>query len=164
MSQILKKSPPVVYRNPFSGAGIAVLICIALTACAWPPAPPPRQDVPPSAPALRGGVLATFDVVGDQFKVWVTNPEAIQQILDLRDGKSEANIPNGRILRGQGEANHNAPYAWHLDPQEIEMAEMTIEVCDAEPSYVEANVAEFVDNVKRYCPWSAKLVSVQDLR
>lgn len=44
------------------------------------------------------------------------------------------------------------------------MASMTTEVRDAEPSYVEQNVDEFVDNVKRCCPWSAKLVSVQDYR
>lgn len=141
---------------------LVTLMGTLLSACALPPAPPPRSMPTPST--LRGGVLATFDVVGEQFKVWVTNPQTIQQILDLRDGKSEASIPNGRILRGAGEVNHNTPYSWHLDPQDIEMAEMTIEVCDAEPSYVEQNVGEFVDNVKRYCPWSAKLVSVQDYR
>jgi hypothetical protein len=133
---------------------------ILLAACALPPAPPPRA----TPPVLRGGILATFDVVGEDFKVWVTNPATIQQILDLQSGTSDANIPSGRILRGPGKAKHNAPYTWHLDPQDIDMAEMTIEVCDAEPSYVEQNVAEFVDNVKRYCPWSAKLIAVEDFR
>ena len=97
-------------------------------------------------------------------RVWVTNPQTLQQLLDLRDGKSSANIPNGRILRGPGQGDHNAPYSWHLDPEEIEMAEFTIEICDGRPSFVEANVGEFVDNVRRYCPWSARLVELQDFR
>lgn len=86
---------------------------------------------------LSGGIIATFDVVGEQFRVWVTNPETIQQIRDLEAGRSEANIPIGRILRGPGAGGHNAPWSWHLDPEDISMAEMTIEVCDARPSYVE---------------------------
>jgi hypothetical protein len=39
---------------------------------------------------------------------------------------------------------------------------VTTEVCDARPSYVEENVGEFVDNVGRYCPWSARLVELRN--
>ncbi|WP_443689868.1 BP74-related protein [Nostoc mirabile] len=92
------------------------------------------------------------------------NPNTIEQVKYLQAGKSNATIPNGRIYRGAGEGNHNAPYSWHLDPQEIVMAEAAIEVCDARPSYVEAHVDEFVDNVTRFCPWETKLVNVEDLR
>jgi hypothetical protein len=113
---------------------------------------------------LKDGILVTFDVVGEQFKVWITNPNTIEQVKDLQAGKSKATIPNGRIHRDSGECDHNAPYRWHLDPQEIVMAEVAIEVCDARPSYVEAHVDEFVDTVTRFCPWSTKLVSVEDLR
>jgi hypothetical protein len=42
------------------------------------------------------------------------------------------------------------------------MADFTTEVCDARPSYVEENVGEFVDNVGRYCPWSARLVELRN--
>jgi hypothetical protein len=128
----------------------------ALLAACQPRPEPPAQ--------LTGGVLFTFDVEGEEFNVWVTNPDTIQQLLDLQAGTSSANIPNGRILRGPGEADHNAPWSWHLDPQDIEMAEITIELCDGMPSYVEANLDEFVDTVQRYCPWAAELASLQDLR
>lgn len=117
-----------------------------------------------STPQLRGGALATFEVENERFKAWVTNPKTIQDLIDLKQGKSAASIPNGRMLKGSGDANHNAPYNWHLDPQDIQMAESTIEVCDGRPSYVQEHVDEFVDVVKRYCPWGAKLVEVQDLR
>jgi hypothetical protein len=119
----------------------------------------------PTEPSeLRGGVLATFDVTGERFRVFVTNPTTIQQLVALRDGTSGANIPNGRIHRGPGAANHNRPYGWHLDPEDIQMAEVTIEVCDGRPSFVQANIAEFVDNVRRYCPWNASLVELRDHR
>lgn len=129
---------------------------VALAGCA------PSATVTPNP--LAGGVLATFDVQGQCFRVWVTNPETIRQVLELQAGKSRATIPNGRILRGAGQANHNAPWSWHLDPQDLEMAEITIELCDGSLTFVEENLAEFVDNVGRYCPWGAELVGVEDYR
>ncbi len=111
---------------------------------------------------LKGGILATFEASGERFQAWVIDPKAMWDLSQLQRGESTANIPNGRILRGPGLAGHNAPYSWHLDPEDVSMADMTIEVCDAEPSYVEENVGEFVDNLGRYCPWDAKLVGLKN--
>jgi hypothetical protein len=111
---------------------------------------------------LRGGALATFEVGSERFRVWTINPQTIQDLHKLQYGTSTANIPNGRILYGSGRARHNAPYHWHLDPQDIAMAEYAIELCDARPSYVEENVDEFVGTVGRYCPWHARLVELRD--
>lgn len=132
----------------------------------WVPADP-RHTLPTAPPADAGpqdGLLATFDVSGELFRVWVTDPADVEQILALQDGASGANIPNGRILRGPGPGGYNLPWNWHLDPADIEMAEMTTEVCDGRPSYVQGHVDEFVDVVGRYCPWNAALVEVTDLR
>jgi hypothetical protein len=111
---------------------------------------------------LRRGALATFEVGGERFRAWTTNLQTIHDLHELQQGTSTANIPNGRILRGPGRASHNAPYHWHLDPHDIAMAEVAIELCDALPSYVEENVDEFVERVGRYCPWAAELVELQD--
>jgi hypothetical protein len=113
---------------------------------------------------LRGGALATFEVGGERFRAWTTNPQTIQDLNKLKQGTSTANIPNGRILYGSGRTRYNAPYHWHLDPQDIAMAERAIELCDARPSYVEENVDEFVGTVGRYCPWHARLVELRDYR
>ncbi|AHY46144.1 Hemolysin-type calcium-binding repeat (2 copies) [Rubrobacter radiotolerans] len=112
--------------------------------------------------ALSGGVLATFAVGKERFRVFTDREETVHDLYRLKRGESLANIPNGRILRGAGRANHNAPYGWHLDPRDIEMAEMTIELCDGEPSFVQKNTAEFVDNVGRYCSWGARLVELKN--
>jgi hypothetical protein len=113
---------------------------------------------------LRGGMLATFDVAGQRFKAWVTNKTAIDQVLAIQQGRTTATIPVARILRGPGQAAHNAPYHWHMDPDNIEFADAAIEVCDGTPSFVESHIDYFVDVVKTYCPWSAKLVALQDYR
>ena len=44
------------------------------------------------------------------------------------------------------------------------MAEVAIELYDGTPSFVEEEVDYFVETVERYCPWSARLVEVQDFR
>ena len=134
------------------------LLCAMLGACR-----PQATPIPTPSPLARG-ILATFDVVGEEFKVWVTNPETIEAILALQAGKSQATIPNGAIRRGAGQGDHNAPWSWHLDPDDIEMAEMTIELCDGAPSFVEDELDYFMDTVKRYCPWGARLIKVEDLR
>jgi hypothetical protein len=133
----------------------AVLACALFAACASPAGP---------SKELRGGVLATFRSVDQTFKVFVTKPDTISALFALQRGEATASIPNGRILRGSGAGAHNAPYSWHLDPADVEMADQTIEVCDGAPSYVEAHVAEYVDVVGRYCPWGARLVALQDFR
>jgi hypothetical protein len=120
------------------------------------------QKMKGNTDALTGGALATFEVEGERFRAWITNPQTIHDLHELQQGTSTANIPNGRILRGPGRARHNAPYHWHLDPQDIAMAEVAIEVCDGLPSYVEGNVDEFVERVGRYCLRAARLVELRD--
>ncbi|MFU8771007.1 MAG: hypothetical protein ACNA8H_01170 [Anaerolineales bacterium] len=132
---------------------VSILMFSFITACS-----------PDESNELQGGVLAEFEVVGDTFKVWVTNPDTIQQLYDLQDGVSQANIPNGRIHHGPGQADHNEPWSWHLDPQDIEMAEMTIELCDGALWFIEEEIDYFVETVQRFCPWEAGLVSLEDYR
>lgn len=135
--------------------GFGLIVVVSASAC----------NGSPTAPSdLRGGVLATFDVSGERLRVFVTAPATIEQLVAPRDGTSQASIPNGRILRGPGAGNHNRPYSWHLDPVDVQMAEVSIELCDGRPSYVEANITEFVERIGRYCPWGATLVDLRDLR
>jgi hypothetical protein len=62
------------------------------------------QEVKGGTGALRGGALATFEVEGERFRVWTTNPQTIHDLHELQQGTSTANIPNGRIQRGPGRA------------------------------------------------------------
>lgn len=112
--------------------------------------------------ALSGGVLVTFDVVGEKYSVFFRQPDAIRDVLAVYNGTSQAGIPSGRVIRGG--AFYNQPWSWHIDPDDIQMVEVTIELCDGRPSDLEADVDYWVNTVGRYCPWGATIVAVEDFR
>ena len=116
----------------------------------------------PTGPGLEGGVLATFDVNGERYSIFITNPQTIDQVIALSYGQSDAKIPSGRVVKGQ--VFYNKPWSWHIDSQDITMAEVTIELCDGIPSYVEAHLDDWIATVGYFCPWSTRLVSVKDYR
>ncbi len=116
----------------------------------------------PMAPELKGGILATFDVQGERYSIFITDSRAIAQVLDLSNGRSNARIPSGRLVKGR--ESYNAGWSWHIDSQDVQMAEITMELCDGRPSDVEKNVDYWVDTVGRFCPWTAVLVAVKDYR
>jgi|GEM_PF-2622925 len=113
---------------------------------------------------LRGGVVATFGVGNSEFRVFVTSPDTIEELFRLQRGESRANIPNGVLLTGPGAGMHNAPWSWHLDPEQTAMAEFTIEVCDGTPDFVEEDLEYWLNSVRQYCPWSAELKDIEDYR
>jgi hypothetical protein len=108
--------------------------------------------------ALTGCVqknpVATFQVVDETYKIELTTPELQQHARDLLARENVASIPNGVVVRD--DAGVNAPWSWHIDPATLEFADMTIEVCDGLPSYVEDEIV----TSDRYCPWSAEIVSI----
>jgi hypothetical protein len=133
------------------------IFALILAACGpVEPAPTPTPRV------LGGGVLATFEVINERFSVFVTNEQTIQQILDLQAGVGTETIPNGPVRRGPGEAEHNEPYTWHLDPQETVLTEFSDPVCDGPPTYIEERLEDFDGQI--YCPGNSRLVEVLDLR
>lgn len=93
-----------------------------------------------------------------QFVVVTNDSEVITKIRDeLNRPDSERHlIINGPIKYGNG--GHNLQWHWHFIPSQFNLADRTIEVCDATPAFVEENVEYFVGNVKRYCPWHARPV------
>jgi hypothetical protein len=113
-------------------------------------------------PTLYGGLLVTFDVVGEEYSIFITGEAAIEQVFAVQRGESEATIPSGRLITGS--VFYNEPWTWHIDPEDIHMAEVTIELCDGTPSQVEDNLDYWLETVERFCPWSAEIVEIQDLR
>ena len=113
-------------------------------------------------PALSGGILATFDVVGERYSIFITNSNTIEQVLAVQRGESNATIPSGRLVRGS--VFYNEPWSWHIDSEDIHMAEVTIELCDGTPSQVEDNLDYWLQTVERFCPWGATIVKIEDFR
>jgi hypothetical protein len=105
--------------------------------------------------------VATFTVqVGsEQFAVRVTDQTTFEH-LSARMHSGTTGVILGRVAAGHG--GFNGPWSWHLVPGTIQVADFAIELCDATPSYLEANPDEWIRTVKNYCPWGAKVVSVRE--
>lgn len=96
---------------------------------------------------------------GDLFLAWTKNNEVISQVEnELSKPLEERNMHiNGVISRLPAECNINLEWSWYFNPEDWMMADISIEVCDGNPQYVEENLAEFVDNVGRFCPWGSRV-------
>lgn len=98
--------------------------------------------------------VATFQVHDETFKIELATPELVEHAKELLAGDDVAAIPNGVVVRN--DPGPNAPWSWHIDPATLTFANVTIEVCDGLPSHVEDSVI----TSDQYCPWSAKIVSI----
>jgi len=134
-----------VLRHPLTNsrvAGLAVMAAAALLLLAG------------CAPAHRNPV-ATFEVAGvETYKIELDTPALVKHAEQLLKGEDVAAIPLGRVVRDS--PGVNKPWSWHIDPKTLEFAQITIEVCDGLPSYVEDGTVTSKD----YCPWSAKVIKI----
>jgi len=113
-------------------------------------------------PPLSDGILVTFDVVAEQYSIFITNNETIEEVFAVERAESQATIPNGLIV--EGTVFYNQPWSWHIDSEDIHMAEMTIELYDGLPSFVESELEYWLETVHRYAPWSATIKAIEDFR
>jgi hypothetical protein len=96
------------------------------------------------------------EVNGERFRVALETSAQIAKADSLMAAGTERNM-RGTLVRGNG--GFNMSYSWHLDPSTIEWPDLSMEICDGRPnSEVEAEVDYFIDTVKYYCPWGAKIV------
>ena len=134
-------------------AGGALLCALLLSGCAAA-RPGGSSSAAPSSPSGTGTVV-TFQVGDEQYRIALTDPADIAIARQLLAGEEAPRIPNGLIVRG-GDGGVNSGYSWHIDPASLEFADMTTEVCDGLPSYVEDGTV----TSDRYCPWSAEVVAI----
>ena len=132
-------------RHPFTRprvAGLAVMAAAAVLLLAG------------CTPAHKNPV-ATFEVAGvETYKIELDTPALVKHAEQLLKGEDVAAIPLGRVVRDS--PGVNKPWSWHIDPKTLEFAQVTIEVCDGLPSYVEDHTVTSKD----YCPWSAKVIKI----
>lgn len=129
-------------------AAIAVVVLAVAAVIVLPFVLAPKQSA----------VIATFEVAGSEtYRVELATPELIEHAQALLDGEDVAAIPLGTVVRDA--AGPNEPWSWHIDPATLEFADVTVEVCDGLPSYVEDRTV----TSEQYCPWSAKVIAIDGL-
>lgn len=130
-------------RNRTWAALLSCLSCLLLVGCG------------DSTSSPADGVVVTFRVAGNQeYRIRLTEPADIAIARRLLAGEEAPSIPNGQIVRGEPDVNEG--YSWHIDPDSLEFADSTIELCDGLPSDVENELI----TSKRYCPWSAEVIAI----
>ncbi len=95
---------------------------------------------------------------GDLFIAW-TDKEDVLAIVD-----EQLNLPvenrnkhfNGKILENNTTCKLNFEWSWYFDPNDWLLTDLSIELCDGNPTYVEENLDEYV-RTGRYCPWGSKV-------
>ena len=102
------------------------------------------------------GMYFVVDVLGERFTMLVLDQQAINDALGNMNGLNNMH-PIGVIDFGDG--GFNKPWGWHYKPETVTMTDFSTEVCDAEPHFVQENLDYWVNTVKYYCPWAAKIVS-----
>jgi ABC-type enterochelin transport system substrate-binding protein len=107
--------------------------------------------------ATDEGVIVTFRVADqEQYKIQLTDPADIATAQKLLAGEEAPKIPNGVIVYGDPGVNEG--YSWHIDPESLEFADFTTEVCDGLPSDVEQGIL----TSDRYCPWAAEVIAIDE--
>ncbi|MEO6116809.1 MAG: hypothetical protein ABIP33_10535 [Pseudolysinimonas sp.] len=132
-------------RHPLARSRIALVAVTATTAVLLLAGCTPAHKNP----------VATFEVAGvETYKIELVTPALLKHAEQLLKGEHVAAIPLGRVVRDS--PGVNKPWSWHIDPTTLEFAQITIEVCDGLPSYVEDHTVTSPD----YCPWSAKVIKI----
>lgn len=97
------------------------------------------------------------DDIEYSFVAKTSNSEVIAKVeQELQKPFEERNMHiNGPIERGEVDYNNN--WSWHFVENQWDLAEISMEVCDGRPSFVEEELDYWVDQVGRFCPWSARV-------
>ncbi|HEY8536966.1 MAG TPA: hypothetical protein VIL25_10970 [Vicinamibacterales bacterium] len=125
---------------------VVLLCCLALAAL-------PTAGCGSSSASPTPVRIAVIRVGDEAFRVALPTPELVEAARAAQNGTGPR-IPNGRIVAG---TQVNVGYSWHLE--DVQFADMTIELCDGRPSMVEREGVTFGGG--RFCPWAAEVVEIQ---
>ena len=113
---------------------------------------------PPAPPLEPSPVVFVFRLHGqaatEEFRVSSSSTEFLSQ------ARAQLMLPeaqrflfaSGPIQAGNG--GHNGGWHWHYTAN-VALAELAIELCDATPSMVEADLDYWLNTVQSFCPWSS---------
>lgn len=129
------------------------VVMLGLAACGGGEDTPPTPAPPTSPTATTFSFLIRGKSVDERF---LYRTESSARIAAMRQqlalpAENRRLFPAGTIAAGNGGFNLN--WGWHYT--EMELVESAIEVCDATPSMVQANLNYWLTTVKNFCPWAA---------
>lgn len=111
--------------------------------------------------ARRGGAFVAFDICDESLIVWSTAPAFIDEAIRLLDSGERLIPVFAQLLDG---TDCDPQWTWHVGPAEMSFTEFAIELCDGCPSHLDDDKAYWLNTVRQYCPWTARVVDVDDRR
>jgi hypothetical protein len=145
---------------------LSVLICLASAGCGdstydggGTETGTDQPTDPRPLPVVAQFVVHTAHA--ESFVVEMSDPDEIASARNQLAGREATKGVAGRVVRGNPGFNRDVlrgvRYSWHLDPDTVHFFEISIEVCDGIPSFVESHLDEWVAQ-GQFCPWSSKIV------
>jgi stigma-specific protein Stig1 len=110
-----------------------------------------------SCTTRRGGAFVTFEACGAALKTWITSPAFTDQADAMRLGTAPPRVPVLELLAG---ADCDDQWSFHPDPSTPTFADAAVEVCDACPAEVQADLAAWLGPAHQWCPSTARVVAV----
>ncbi|MEL6925499.1 MAG: hypothetical protein AAFO94_15740, partial [Bacteroidota bacterium] len=133
---------------------IVFALSVSLVACK-------KETTDPSCTTGPSAEARVFEFLhsttNDTFLAWTSDTAVIQSVeaqLALPQEQRSQHI-NGTILRLPEGCNSNQQWSWYFAPDAWSVVDISIELCDGNPQYVEENIDEYVDKVGSYCPWGS---------
>lgn len=90
------------------------------------------------------------------FYAWTNDTAVIARVqaqLALAEEDRTQHI-NGRIAELPAGCELNMDWSWYFPPNEWDMADISIELCDGNPQYVEDHLEDYL-HINQYCPWGS---------
>lgn len=129
-----------------------------------------------TTPALRGAAGAAVgkrtDGVQDVFQVtqWIADDRFIKTAIGLAKATSLLLSRESKKIPVFNKLKHgtdcDSQWSWHVDPHDVGgWADVTTEVCDATPEYIERDPQAWLSSPGRWCPWGfMEVLRVEDRR
>ena len=58
----------------------------------------------------------------------------------------------------EGDGGHNTGWNWHFVPDAWELTDTSMDLCDADPAFVEVTIVDWTRKIGRYCPIDSRLL------
>ena len=58
----------------------------------------------------------------------------------------------------EGDGGHNTGWNWHFVPDAWELTDTSMDLCDADPAFVDVTIVDWTRKIGRYCPKDSRLL------
>ena len=137
----------------------AALLVPLVAACSSDKTPPSTAKAMSSmvCDSRVGGAKITIKVNDQTFTFWSTNAGFIARAKQMQSSSKKATAMFSRLIDGR---DCDEQWTFHPDAAEMSWPALTIEGCDGRPSDIESDKLHWINDVKRWCPWSTEVLAV----